>query len=150
MLCLTPREQAVTETVRRPNAFVKFSCFAIRLTPSTEVSLNFGGMAQTIPNDLIDVSQRNGRVLLNDLLCCGAIPKCYNYRIDRNACSTHPHHTIGALHERDGFCDYFQHCPQASAFSITGQGSTSRTMALVHSNGENYSCKILIQTLIFA
>ena len=109
MLRPPPREQPITDAVRRPGGLVEFPRRTAGITSMGQVSFKLGGMAETIPDHLIHVGQRNGGVLLNDFLRSGAFSKRCEYRIERNTRSSHSHDAIGVLHEGDGLCRHFRH-----------------------------------------
>src|SRR3954453_8506991 len=109
MLRPSPRQQLISDVVWWPVGFVAVTRAVGRSATLRQVSLDFGRMAQAIPDHLIHVRQRYGGVLLNDLLWCSPFPKCREYRVEGDACSAHSHDAIRILYERNRLCRHFGH-----------------------------------------
>lgn len=105
----TPREQPITDAVRRPVRLAVFPRAARGTAALGQVSVDFRGMAQAIRDHLIDVGQRDRGILLHDLLCCSALPKCGKDGVERNSRTPHSHDTICVLYERNRLCRRFGH-----------------------------------------
>jgi len=61
-----------------------------------KIRVYFLRMTQKISNNLVDIRQRNGRILLGDFLGRGAIPESRGNCIQSHSRAAHPNDTVFA------------------------------------------------------
>jgi hypothetical protein len=94
---LPPSQQTLADAVGTPARLVLLAHFQRLALTSAEVIFHLRGVAEAVANQVVNISQRNRRVLLGDLFWGRAFVEGQQNRIQRHPCAAYADHAIGPV-----------------------------------------------------